>query len=74
VKLAVIMHLLYDARDLAWLALSHADRLSGSNLASDYRAAGEVASRRSEGFKAGNAPPPQGLAAPEGWWTRFRER
>jgi FkbM family methyltransferase len=74
VKLAVIMHCLYDARDLAWLALSHADRLSGSDLASDYRAAGEVASRRSEGFRAGNAPPRQGLAAPEGWWTRFRER
>jgi FkbM family methyltransferase len=70
VKLAVIAHAIYDARDLAWLALSHADRISGSSLAPRYRAAGEAAARRAETFRGRRAT----AARTPGWLSRLWRR
>jgi FkbM family methyltransferase len=74
IKLAVIVHALYDSWDLAWLALSHADRLAGTSLASGYRDAAEAAARRAETFKTRNAPSPQVSASHGGWLSRFLRR
>lgn len=56
IRFAVIVHELYRARDLAWIALSHADRLAGTQLAASYRNAYEAAARRAAAFKAQRAP------------------
>ncbi len=74
IRLAVIAHALYDAWDLAWLALSHADRLSGTKLASRYRDAGEIAARRAATFKARHAPSQAQPGPIGGWLSRFLGR
>ena len=74
VRLAVIMHVLYGAWDLAWLALSHADRLAGSDLAVRYRDAGAAAAQRAEAFNAKSAPDRESPAPAGGWLARLLRR
>lgn len=70
IKLAVIVHEVYGARDLAWIALSHADRLAGTDLAARYRDAGEAAAQRDADLKVLREP----RARAGGWLARLLRR
>lgn len=73
IRLAVIVHELYRARDLAWIALNHADRLAGTDFAARYRSAHEAAAYRAAEFNARRAPS-RDPSAPSGWIARLLRR
>lgn len=74
IRLAVIVHELYRARDLAWIALSHADRLAGTQHAVSYRNAYEAAAQRAADFNAQRAPNRGSSETASGWLARLLRR
>jgi len=74
IRFAVIVHELYRARDLAWIALSHADQLAGTDLAVRYRNAFEAAAQRAADVNARRESNRDSNGSAGGWLARLLRR